>query len=518
MTSTASNFSTAPAGGVSVGGTTFINLGIQGVGRYSASATDPDTGETLGSFSGMQITGWSKDSNGTYSGVFQTLPDRGYNSGSTYSNYAARINSFNFTFTPYASNATTTNQNQITMSFAGSTRFTYDHDNNVATAPIYTTGLLPTTSNGSLFGKTVPVVSTSTTQSDGTFASRLCLDAEAIAFDNRSGKAGSGWVGDEYGANIYHFNSSKQIDGILGTPAALQPTNSGNFSFASDPLNGRRTNQGFEGVGVSPDGTKLFALLQSATIQDSGSGSVGRSNTRLLVYDLSSSDTPTASVTEHVIQLPLVDDNGGSFALNKTAAQSEIVVLNNTQFLILARDGNGRGANTTAPVFKSVLLADISTASNILSQFDAEGNQVAPSGVLNASVTPITWSEALNMMGKVDLSITELEQFGFNYNANNGDMNTISEKWEAMSLVSANDPNAPNDYFLFLANDNDFTTASVKMFDASGTLQTYSGTLENDNVVLAYRVQVVPEPSTLVLLVLAGVGLLVVRSRMARRA
>src|SRR5947207_449204 len=64
-----------------LGGTMVINHGLVGVGNISASSLDA-FGETLGSFSGLQITGWTNRGDGSYSGVFNLLPDRGYNSGS----------------------------------------------------------------------------------------------------------------------------------------------------------------------------------------------------------------------------------------------------------------------------------------------------------------------------------------------------------------------------------------------------------------------------------------------------
>jgi hypothetical protein len=502
------NTGTWPSTGVSLGGTTFVNLGLQGVGRIAASAKDPATGESFGSISDMQVGSFVRNANGSYGGTFYFLPDRGYNAGTIFSNYAARINTVDFAFAPYTASAPTTLQNQIAMSFAGSTRFTYDHDGNPATAPVYTTGLLAQGPATALFGTTVPVAGVATTQSDGTVPNRLTLDTEGLILDPRPGKQGSGWVGDEYGAYIYHFNSAKQIDGVVKLPEALVPhAPAGTVNFAADPpANGRRINQGMEGIALSPDGKQLFALLQSATIQDSGSGNQGRSNTRLLVYDVSATDTPTDPVKQYVIQLPRIDDNGGTPAVNRTGAQSAIIGLNDRQLLILSRDGNGRGASG-APVFKSILLADLSNATDIDGRFDAEGNGVAPGGVLNASVKPISWTEALNMLGKLDLSITELEQFGLNLNAGPGDLNTLSEKWEALALVSALDPTAPNDYFLFIGNDNDFQSGTGMYLDAAGVLQPYNAGLENDTMVLAFRVQIVPEPASWVLVGLGLVGL-----------
>jgi hypothetical protein len=507
------NTGAMPLTGVSLGGTNFRVLGLQGVGRIAANSIDPATGESLGSISDMQIANFQNLGGGTWSGRFEFLPDRGYNSGTIYSNYAARVNSFDFTFTPFTGNTQTALQNQIQTTFLGSTRFTYYHDGNAATPGVYTSGMLAN-GVGSLFGRPIPTVLGNTTQSDGTVNGRLTMDAEGLVLDTRAGRAGSGWVSDEYGPYIYHFNASKQIDGLLRLPEALvphSPTGTTNF-FADPPANGRRINQGMEGIAQSPSGNRLFGLLQSATIQDSGTGNQGRSNTRLLVYDVSQSDAPTDPVAQYVIQLPRIDDNGGTPAVNRTGAQSSIIALNDHQLLILSRDGNGRGASGS-PVFKSVLLADLNGATNIDGLYDAEGTAVAPGGVLNPSVTPISWVEALNMLGKLDLSISELAQFGLNLNPAPGDANTLSEKWEGLALVSAQDPSAPRDYFLFIGNDNDFMTATGKYMNAAGNLQSYNAGLENDTMILAYRVQIVPEPSTYALVCLGALAVAVVRRR-----
>ena len=495
------NRDTWPAAGVSLNGTQFVNLGLQGVGRVPANAIDPATGESLGSISDMQVTDFVNNQNGTWSGTFHFLPDRGYNSGALFSNYAARINKFSFDFTPYTAAAPTALQNQVAMSFLGSERFTYDHDSNAGSPPIFTTGLV---ANGgtSLFSTTIPVVTGATTQSDGTVTNRLTVDSEGLVLDTRSGKSGSGWVGDEYGAYIYHFNSSKQIDGQLQLPAALVPHSpAGTVNFQADPpISGRRINQGMEGLAQSPSGSKLFGLLQSATIQDSAAGNPGRFNTRLVVYDLSASDLPNNPVGQYVIQLPVADDTGSTTngaTVNRNCAQSSILALNDHQLLILSRDGNGRGASGS-PVFKSILLADLSNASNFDGLYDAEGTGPAAvvsgatgAGILIPSVTPISWTEALNMLGKLDLNIAEVAKFGLNLNAGPGDINTISEKWEGLGLVSCSDAANPNDYFLFVGNDNDFQTATGKYMSANGTLLDYNAGLENDTVVLAYRVRFV---------------------------
>jgi hypothetical protein len=496
------NTGTWNAAGVTLNGTQFIVQGLQGLGRVSASATQTLGGvtETLGSISDMQITDWSFDAeSGNYSGTFHFLPDRGYNAGSLYSNYAARINQFAFTFTPHTSNAITASQNQIQLTYTGATQFTYDHDGNSSTAPILSTGLVANSAATSFAGTAIPTVTTATTiGSDGPIANRLTLDTEGLVLDPRAGKQGSGWVSDEYGAYIYHFNASKEIDGIVAIPAALIPHKpAGTTYFTDSPANvdGRRVNQGMEGLAISPDGTKLFAMLQSATIQDSASGNQGRTTTRVLEYDLSGGDVPTDPSAQYVLQLPRIDtDLSGT--VDRAGAQSAITAISDHELLILSRDGNGRGADSAAPVFKSVLLADLSAGTNIDGLYDAAGARVttaAGSDVPASGIVAVPWTEALNMLGKLDLSVTELEQFGLNLLANDGDANTLSEKWEALALVPTLDGHV-NDYFLFLGNDNDFQTATGWLTLADGSAFGYDAGLENDTMLQAWRVTVAPVP------------------------
>ncbi|MEI9965355.1 MAG: hypothetical protein WDM92_12405, partial [Caulobacteraceae bacterium] len=65
---------------VALEGQTFVNHGLVGVGRLSAATRD-FRGETLGSFSSMALdpTSWRRRKDGSYTGVFWTLPDRGPN-------------------------------------------------------------------------------------------------------------------------------------------------------------------------------------------------------------------------------------------------------------------------------------------------------------------------------------------------------------------------------------------------------------------------------------------------------
>ncbi len=406
-----------------LGGTTFVNHGLVGVGRISASAFD-SFGETFGSVSGLQITNWKRNG-ASYSGTFNILPDRGYNNnnaGGFFSDYAARIQQVQFSFTPYtgssniggadiASRIAAQTQISFTSAISG-VKFTYTDPNTGAGA--VTSGLDPgATGNATIFGKTVPYVTSYTGQptpgaANQTFTgiNKLAIDAEGLAL-----KAdGSGYFSDEYGANVYYFNASKEIVGVIIPPAAVQPHTAGALNFISTvaAADGRRNNQGIEGVALSPDGKKLFTLLQSATVQDSGNPQQNRLYTRLAVYDVSSNATPGAPADEYVLQLPTYTLEGDGGAVNATAAQSEIVALDDHRILVLSRDANGQGNPAPNPsVYKSVLLVDLTvgTPTNIAgtTRDDIGGKVTTSVGVIDPSIVPLSATEAVNMLNSAQL-------------------------------------------------------------------------------------------------------------------
>ncbi|WP_265594706.1 lamin tail domain-containing protein [Haloferula sp. BvORR071] len=483
---------TTPTPGASLGSVRFINHGLVGAGRLSGDSLD-SFGETQGAASGLFITDWSWDGEaGRFHGTFNVLPDRGFNSGTIFSNYAARVHRVDFNFTPYTGAAPVA-QTQITPSYIDTTKFTY-LDNGVEK---FTTGFNPD-GTSTLFGQTVGTA-TAANGPGGAQTKLLSIDAEALyLFPD-----GSGYIGDEYGTYIARFNPDKQITGLTQLPTAAQPfkpAGTPNYDSVNPPASGRRNNQGLEGVSVTPDGKRLLALMQSALVQDTnGAQQQTRNNTRLFVYDIEFDRDHPVLVGEYVVKLPRWDSNGDGPEADRTAAQSEIVALGEGIFLMLPRDGNGLGTglntgNPPAPtVLKSVQLVSLRSATNILGLYDGPNAAISPAGVLNPAIVPAASTEVINMLAPGDLA-----KFGFNTNNTTPDSNTVNEKIEGMALVPDLSTPAPDDFFLFVANDNDFQSSNVMMLDGSGNVVSQgdgrsnagNGPIVNDARFLAYRVTI----------------------------
>jgi len=489
---------------ITVGGTTYQVQGLVGVGRMDAGLRD-SFGETFGSISGMwaDAASWSR-SGGTYTGNFLATPDRGYNVAGTI-DYAPRLNSIAVSFTPAALGASGLAQNQIGLTLSSSTRL---FENVAGGGTRLFSGLDPVPGGVATGG--ARAATATLPELPQAFNGKLSLDAEGVVVLSD----GSRLVSDEYGPSIYRFNAAGGFMGALPVAASVRPIRNGVTDYSSNnpgagqpppsplsPSNGRANNQGFEGLSLSPDGRTLFVGLQSAARQDgAATGAAFRDHTRVFTYDVSNlSDMRLTG--EYVVKLPKF--TSGTTTL--VAAQSELHALSDTQLLILPRDGNGLGVGTQTSLLRRVDIIDIAVATNILGQ--AYEGQIAPGGVLNPAITPAVYREFLDINNNA-----ELGRFGL-VNGVVAGKDNLSEKWEGLTLLPALDPSAPNDYFLFVANDNDFITRSG--FQAGAA---YDGGFNNDTMFMAWRVTIapVPEPASALLLLLGSATLWLMRRSRSR--
>ena len=456
---------------VTFDGESFVNKGLVAVARLPADAKDKQ-GDTLGGIgSGMaaDLSSWKRDGD-SYSGTLYMVPDRGWNTEGTL-DFQGRVQVFDVKLAPDYGAEGPRQQSGLGLTYKDSILL-HEADGTA------TTGLDPTDVRKAANGfPDLPVAN-----------GRITLDNEGIVHPADGGF----WVSDEYGPYVYHYGPDGKLLGAIRPPAAFIPMRKGVENFASNnppagtpgpkpanPESGRQNNQGFEGLALGPDGKHLYVLLQSALIQDGGAGgsSPTRFNTRLLAYDIANPAAPKLT-GEYVVQLPRFKDPKKGKTL--VAAQSELLALNDKQFLLIARD-SARGFATPEPasVYRSVDLISIAKATNIAGgDFDG-AKPVAPKGELDPSVTPAEYARFIDINDNA-----QLNRFGL-HNGEPQDPNDLYEKWESLAVLPVGDPAAPNDYFLMVGSDNDFITQHGSMqgkpyADASGK--------DVDTVVLVYRV------------------------------
>jgi hypothetical protein len=453
-------------------GSTFVNHGLVGVGRIPSDARDElgDTLGGLGSAMAMEPKSWKQNEDGSYGGTLVMVPDRGWNNqGKATVDYRGRAQFFDITFRPSTGDSTTA-QNQLTMAYRRSVLFhesddkpedgqktdKCDGDSGVDKREGKpTTGFDPPKMRQASSGfPDLPVDD----------RGRIAVDNEGVVLPGD----GTMWISDEYGPYIYHYDGSGRLLKVIRPPDAFipmrrhaneRPQESFAHSAPTDQGNlvsGRQKNQGFEGLAMSPDRHTLFAMLQSALTQDLDARHPEtikhtRRNTRLLAYDLRNEEPKL--VAEYAVQLPQFRDRKTGQML--IAAQSDLLALNDTQFLVMARDSDaGFGTSSAESFYRSVDLIDISPATNIAgSKYDSPRNPIAPKGELDGrSIKPALYQKFLDINND-----TQLKRFNL-HNGKPNDANNLAEKWESLVIVPVLDPSAPHDYFLFVGSDNDFKT------------------------------------------------------------
>ena len=467
VTSLAATLAVVPAQFVGV-----ANHGLVGVGRIPADSFDK-LGAGVDTLGGIFSAGYfdqrswfrtGAPGSFTYGGNLYALPDRGFGDGAE--DYHPRVQTLALTVTPAPTTGSGLPQNQIVMSNSATLVFTYTNASSVVTS--FTGFNADDASNGAFPQSTVG------SKGQG----RRSLDGEGIVRTRDGGY----WISDEYGPMILRFDSNGLLQASLPIPASLQPQRSGTNLFeAASTVNtsGRRPNRGLEGLSITPDGRRLFAMLQSPNIQDGGANNLSQ-NTRLLVYDIEAGSPNRNQVIGHyVYQLTLF----GSTATNRHTPVSAIFALNDHQMLVLERDGIGLGGTAGVPIYKQIVLADLTGATSLIGTgydlpLGAPGQTNLPLGLTVAGVTPIARHDFVSI-----IDTNQLARFGLNADATR-DTNSISEKWEAVTLVPLNDPAAPDDFLMLVGNDNDFKAPVV--YHNGVAVGTNAVTL--DTMLLAWRV------------------------------
>lgn len=271
------------------------------------------------------------------------------------------------------------------------------------------------------------------------------LDPESVRISN-DGK--SVFISDEYGPYVYQFDraTGERIK-TFNLPADLaianvRPTEAAEIG---DNTSGRTTNKGMEGLAITPDGKTLVGIMQAPLLQDTNKV------VRIVTVDIASGDTKQFA-----------------YQLTTGTGVSEIVALNNHEFLVDERDGKGLGDNSNAAI-KQVFKIDLNGAQEI-SGLSGNLSSKAVSKTLALDVKDMLVSAGIaaqNIPAKI-----EGMTFGEDITFNNETLHTlwISNDNDFLSTITdSKHPqgfNNPNNFYVFGFNDADLKNYVAQKFTA----------------------------------------------------
>ncbi|MFN7980903.1 MAG: esterase-like activity of phytase family protein [Vicinamibacterales bacterium] len=175
------------------------------------------------------------------------------------------------------------------------------------------------------------------------------FDPESIRV-SRDGR--SVYISDEYGPYVHEFDRrTGERTRVFSLPAkfavnVLSSHGDDEISIANNPV-GRIANKGMEALAITPDGRTLVGMMQSALEQDGGD--VKGQVVRIVTIDVRSGATreyayPTDAGTKTTI--------------------SDIVAINDTEFLVDERDSKGLGDDSAA-AFKRLYTINLQGATEV---------------------------------------------------------------------------------------------------------------------------------------------------------
>jgi len=295
------------------------------------------------------------------------------------------------------------------------------------------------------------------------------FDPEAIRVSN-DGR--SVFISDEYGPYVRQFDRfSGQLIKTFTLPGHLDVSHlspNGATEISGNSA-GRTANKGMEGLAITPDGKTLVGVMQAALLQDAA-----------------------VSATKKIVRIVTIDIATGTtheyaYKLTTGSGISDIVAINDHEFLLDERDGSGLGNGDNA-VVKQLFKINLAGATDVTNLSGA---------ALVAAVVPKTTPPFLDLVAAL--------------NAAGIPSSTIPSKIEGIAFGEDVLYGGVNYHTLYVANDNDFLP------DYAGSNKFYVFGFQDSDLpgYVAQTIAAVPEPASWALLI-AGFGL--VGGAMRRRA
>ena len=277
------------------------------------------------------------------------------------------------------------------------------------------------------------------------------LDPEGIRV-SADGK--SVFVSDEYGPYVYQFDRATGVrirSFTLPDNLAVANLSPVGATEIAGNTSGRVANKGMEGLSITPDGKTLVGIMQAPLIQDAANSATSNM-VRIVTIDIA-----TGATKEY------------GYKLTTGSGVSEIVAINDHEFLVDERDGKGLGDGSAA---KNKQLFKI----NLTGATDITG--------LNGSAAA---AAAVNKSLFLDL-VTTLNAAGIASTA-------IPAKIEGLAFGQDVTVNGVLTHTLYVANDNDFVPGT-----AGPSLWYVFGVTDADLNGSVFIAQSVPEPQSAALL------------------
>ena len=276
-------------------------------------------------------------------------------------------------------------------------------------------------------------------------AANARFDTESIRISNDKKNV---YISDEYGPYVYEFdkNTGQRLRSFTLPVDFYVPTCEpvGNDEIADNTI-GRTANKGMEGLAITPDGSTLVGIMQTALIQDAALGGDAASLLRIVEIDIA-----TGSVTHQY-----------AYKLTTGSGVSEILALNNHEFLVDERDGRGRegGNNFTSndARVKQVFKIDLQGATDVGGMDGTEAVGHAVSKTLFLDIVKVLVANGLSATFDVPSKIESLT-FGPDVNRKGQTVHTL---WIANDndfvLITGDTPPVANDnqFFVFGFTDGD---------------------------------------------------------------